>query len=109
MTKMQISEATLTPLLVGNRNGANSKTARIASIRPLSSMPPGGLSETSQPSQVSRRLLSSSGCVNAAASPPCGSAPGTALDEGAIVAASMMRGEREQAARSPQQDQRHQQ
>src|ERR1700733_12201715 len=111
MMKMQISEATLTALLLGNRNGANSSAAKIASIKPLSRAPPGGLSETSQPSHDGRFSLSGSEPVVAAAASAavCDDAPCTASWGDAVIAASMMFGQREQAARSPQQNQRHQQ
>src|SRR3984885_9916349 len=111
MMKMQISEATLTPLLLGNRNGANSSAAKIASIKPLRGAPPGGLSETTQPSHDGRFSLSGSGRLGEAtvsAALWC-AAPCTASWGDAVIAASMMFGQREQAARSPQQNQCHQQ
>src|SRR5262249_50564529 len=109
MRKMQMVEATLTALLPGNRKGANKNAARMVSISALSSAPPGGLSDTSQPSHDEcEGVVCGSEPTDAAgfATASCGAAC-TASLVGAI-AASMMLGEREQAARSPQKDKRHQ-
>src|SRR5689334_4990192 len=110
--KMQMRAATSRALEPGNRNGANSSPARITSMATLSSARPGGSSETNQRGHdplLSCRLSFGAGASAAvSAKPPAVSCIGSLICP-AVIAASMMLGEREQAARPPQQDQRHQQ
>src|SRR6516165_1359421 len=112
MMKMQMRAATSSAFEPGKRNGANRSPARISSMATLSSARPGGSSETNQPGHepvLPPRLSFGAGASAAvSAKPPAVSCIGSMICP-AVIAASMMLGEREQAARPPQQDQRHQQ
>src|SRR5438046_2515753 len=102
---MQMREATPSALVPGNRNGASTKAASTTSMITLSSARPGGSSETSQPSHDRPRTLSSRASVEALAAP---FAPSGMLRTPAAIAASVTR-HRKQAARPPEQNERHQQ
>src|SRR5580704_4554080 len=109
---MQMRAATSSALEPGNRKGANKSTARMSSMVTFNSARPGGSSETNHPSHdlflPSRLSLGVGASAAVSAKPPAVSCIGSLICP-AVIAASMMFGEREQAARPPQQNQRHQQ
>src|ERR1700731_4609362 len=111
MMKMQMRAATSSALEPGKRNGAKSNAAKMTSMVTFNSAPPGRSSETSQLSHepLLRPWLGAKAGPAAvgSANPPVDSCVASLICP--AIAASMMLGDREQAARLPQQDQCHQQ
>src|SRR5580700_2490485 len=103
---MQMREATPSALVPGNRKGANTKAANTRSMITFSSRRPGGSSETSQASHEQLRRLPSRPAVEMSAAAPF--APSGMSRIPSAIAASVP-GHREQSARPPEQNERHQQ
>src|SRR6516225_37306 len=103
---MQMREATPSALVPGKRNGANTNAASTTSMITFSGRRPGGSSERSQPSRDPPRGLSLRRGVETSGAPPCFFS-GISWRPGAIAAS--VPGDREQSARPPEQNERHQQ
>src|SRR6476646_3676319 len=103
---MQMREATSSALVPGNRQGANTKAASTTSMITFSSTRPGGASEMSQASHDRLRRPPSGPDVETPAAAPF--VP-SAMSRRPVAIAASVPGHREQSARPPEQNERHQQ